>query len=265
MRGVGVIAGRELRSFFLLPVAYVVFTLFALLSGFFFLSKLLDFNLTLVQLQQNQAFDRGAAEQLLLWNLNEGLIAPYLAALLSMLLFLVPGMTMGLLASEKSNGTDELLLTSPLSIWEIVLGKYLAAAVLVALLVGVAGLFPGLLFWFGDPAPELGRTLSGLCGLLLVGLTYAAVGLFASSLTRNQIIAFFLAFVLSFGLFLVELGRGEVQGEVASGVIGYLSMVDHFDHLLLGLVNTSDLGYFVVIIGSFLLLTKAAVESVRWR
>ncbi len=264
MSGITVIAGRELKSFFVMPVAYVVLTLFALLSGFFFLSKLLDFNFTLMQLQNNLAFDPGAADQMLEWNLNDALITPYLASLLSIFLFLVPGITMGSFSSEKTNGTDELLLTSPLSIGSIVLGKYLAVVVLVTLLVGMAALFPGLLFLYGDPAPDLGLVLAGLLGLYLVGLLYAAVGLFASSLTHNQIIAFFLAFALSLGLLLMELAVGD-GARGLGGVVGYLSMVEHFDNLLRGVVDTGDLGYFFVMIGSFLLLSKASVESVRWR
>ena len=98
---------------------------------------------------------------------------------------------MGLFAAEKANGTEELLLTSPFTFWELVIGKYLAAAVFVALLIAILGLFTGIIFLYGEP--EVAKTLSGLLGLLLVGLTYAAVGAFASSVTRNQLIAFFLA------------------------------------------------------------------------
>lgn len=261
MRHLPAIAGRELKSLFVSPVAYVVLSLYAVLAGFFFLVALLQFSEWTVYLQAV-----GAVDQLSQLNLNDTLIWPFLSLMSVVLLFLVPGITMGLFASEKANGTDELLLTSPLTIWEIVLGKYAAAAAFVTLLVAVAGVFPALLFWKGDP--ELGKTASGMIGLLLVGLAYAAVGAFASSLTRNQFIAFALSFVILLLLWMLSV---LVAIQPASGstwifdLLRYLSTEDHFQRLGEGLVDTMDLTYFGVLIGSFVLLAKASVESVRWR
>jgi ABC-2 type transport system permease protein len=265
MKHVSTIAGRELKSLFVSPVAYVVLTLFSVLAGFFFLSSVLQFTEYVIRLQQFQLMD-----QLRELNLNDQVIAPFLGVMSVVLLFVIPGITMGLFAAEKANGTDELLMTSPLTIWEIVLGKYLAAAAFVVILVAMVALFPGLLFIYGDP--ELPKTLAGLGGLLAVGLTYTAIGAFASSLTRNQVIAFVLAFVLLLLLwmlsFLADLGAaGGTLGpaNTLSNLLRYLSSSDHFEQLVKGLVDTTDLVYFAVIIGSFLLLAKAAVESVRWR
>ena len=178
--------------------------------------------------------------------------------------------TMGLFASEKSNHTEELLLTSPVTIWDIVLGKYLAAAAFVAMLVVLVGFFPGLLFIYGDP--EWGVTAAGLLGLLLVSLSYVAIGAFASSITSNQIIAFFVGLVIlvMFLLLSVVAQLGTAQGMFGSaswlsGLLGWLATAEHFQRLSDGLIETRDLAYFAVITGSFLLLTKAAVESVRWR
>jgi ABC-2 type transport system permease protein len=177
---------------------------------------------------------------------------------------------MGLFAAEKSNRTDELLLTSPLTIWDIVLGKYLAAAAFVTLLVLLLGLYPAILLLYGDP--EIAKTLAGLLGLWLMGLAYAAVGAFASSLTQNQIIAFAFSFVLLLVLwmlsFLADLGAAGGGVGSAAGVadfLRWLSTADHFEPFVRGLVDTKDLAYFVVLVGSSLLLTKFAVESVRWR
>ncbi len=265
MRHVGAIASRELRSLFVSPVAYAVLTLFTVLAGFFFLSAVGQFNEYVIRLSQFQMFDR-----LQEMNLNDHLIAPFFDVMSVVLLFLIPGVTMGLFANEKTNGTQELLLTSPLTIWELVIGKYLAATAFVALLVGLVALYPGLLFLYGDPEP--GKTAAGLIGLLGVGLTYAAIGAFASSVTRNQLIAFFLAFVLLLVLwmlsFLVDLGAaGGTAGAAgwAGDALRYLSTSGHFETLVRGLVDTADLVYFAVVIGAFLLLAKAAVESVRWR
>lgn len=264
MRHVFAIASRELQSLFVSPVAYSVMTLFAVLAGFFFLSGVLQFQEYVIRLQAFQM-----TEQLSELNLNDHVIAPFLHVMSVVMLFLIPGITMGLFAAEKSNGTQELLLTSPITIWELVLGKFLAAAAFVALLVALLAVFPALLFLFGDP--EIGKTLAGLGALLLVGLVYAAIGAFASSVTQSQLIAFFLAFVLLLVLwmlgFLADLGAAD--GAMASDTVGnllrWLSTAEHFESMVMGLVETKDLVYFAVLTMGFLVLTKTTVESVRWR
>ena len=211
MKHVPTIASRELRSLFVSPVAYAVLTLFVLLAGFFFLSSLLQFEEYILRMQQFQYFD-----QMKELNLNDHVIAPFIGVMSVVLLFMIPGITMGLFAAEKANHTDELLLTSPLTIWDIVLGKYLAAAAFVTLLVVLVALYPAILLLYGDP--EIKKTLAGLLGLWLVGLAYAGIGAFASSLTRNQIIAFAFSFVLLLVLwmlsFLADLGAGLRAAQV---------------------------------------------------
>jgi len=259
------IAGRELRSYFVSPVAYVVLTLFAVLGGFFFVASVLSFDANVSQAQQFQAL-----EFLRELNLNDHLLMPFYQIMWIVVLFLVPGLTMGLFASEKTNGTQELLMTSPITMWELVLGKYLAAVAMVTLLVLMLGLWTGILFLYGQP--ELLKTLAGLLGLWLIGLSYAAVGCFASSVTRNQLIAFFLALVLLLILWLLSVvadlgaaGGAAGAGSWISDLLRWLSSAGHFEDLMKGLVDTRGLAYFGFMIGSFLLLTKAAVESVRWR
>ncbi|NNL66757.1 MAG: ABC transporter permease subunit, partial [Myxococcales bacterium] len=246
---------------FVSPVAYVVLTLYTLLAGFFFLLGVVSFIETLRQAQAFQAFDYLAQ-----MNLNDALITPFLGSMSVVLIFVIPGITMGLFASEKANGTDELLLTSPLTIWDVVLGKYLAAAVFVLILGLLVGFYPAVLFQYGDP--ELGKTLAGLLGLTLMGLAYAAVGCFASSVTRSQMIAFILAFVIL--LLLLIMGAVAELGAMGGGArlegfLSYLSVGEHFENLSQGLVDTLDVSYFLVVIAVSLLLTKASIESVRWR
>lgn len=264
MKHVGAIAGRELRSLFASPVAYAVLVLFVVLAGFFFLSGILQFQDYVVRMQAFQL-----AQQLEELNLNDHVIAPFIHVMSVVMLFLIPGITMGLFASEKANGTQELLLTSPITIWELVLGKFLAAAAFVALLVLLLAIYPALLFWYGDP--EVGKTLAGLGGLLLIGVTYAAIGSFASAVTQSQLIAFFLAFVLLLVLwmlgFLADLGAagGAVSNESVTGVLRWLSTAEHFESLVMGLADTKDLAYFAALVAVSLIVTRAAVESVRWR
>jgi ABC-2 type transport system permease protein len=147
-----------------------------------------------------------------------------------------------------------------------VLGKFAAGAIFIALLVGIVGLFASVLFIYGDP--EIGKTASGLIGLLLTGWTYVAIGGVASAITRSQIVAFLITLVVLVALLLLpgiaEFGiAGNAPG--VSDTLRYLSVQLHFDPLLNGLVDTADLGYFAAMIGIFLVITKAAVESVRWR
>ena len=260
MRHVANVAGRELRGLFVSPVAYGVLSLFSVLAGLFFIVTLAAFNEWIFRLQQFQAFD-----QLSELNLNEHLIGQFYHSMAVVLLFLVPGITMGLFAAEKTNGTQELLLTSPLTIWDIVLGKFLAAAIFVLLLGAIVGTFPALLFVYGDP--ELLVTLSGLLGVVLVGFTYVAIGAFASSLTRSQMVAFLLTFVvLLILLILPAISDLDVAGTGGAGEgLRWLSTETHLEELVKGLVDTQHLAYFAVMIAGFLVLTKASVESVRWR
>ena len=179
MRHVGHIASRELHSLFVSPVAYVVLALWAVLAGFFFLSAVSSFGLELMRMQQFGAFD-----QLSEMNLNDHLFLPFLGSMWIVLVFAIPAVSMGLLAAEKANGTQELLLTTPLSIWEIVLGKYLAGACFAFLMVAVVGCFAGLLWHrlaglVAVPFSRLSSLVSGngflLGSLLVLGHLYNVV------------------------------------------------------------------------------------------
>lgn len=265
MKHVSPIARRELHAFFVSPVAYVVLTLWSVLSGSFFLSNLLGFAAEYDEAQRLQS-----EAHLAQLNLNDGLIMPFLGAMWIVMLFLLPAVTMGLFANEKSNGTEELLLTSPVTGWDIVLGKFCAGGAFALLMIAIAAFFPGLLFVYGEP--ELGRTAAGLLALLLVALTYVAVGAFASSLTRSQLIAFMLTLVILVVLgmllpFIVDAGiaGGHGASSALADAMGWASTGRHAENLLAGLVDTADLAYFAAAIAGFLVLTKTAVESVRWR
>jgi ABC-2 type transport system permease protein len=261
VKHVPTVAWRELRSLFVSPVAYGVLSLFAVIAGLFFVPSVAAFNNGVRELEQYQMLD-----QLQKINLSDHLVTPFYETMSVIFLIAVPAITMGLFASEKTNGTQELLLTSPLTMWDVVLGKFTAGAGFIAILVAMIGAFPGLLFVYVDP--EVGKTVSGLLGLLLIGWTYVSIGAFASSLTRSQVVSFLITLVLLVGLLLMpalsELGViGGLSGLGAG--LAWMSTGPHFEQLLKGLVDTRDLAYFAVIIGSFLLLTKASVESVRWR
>ena len=252
------IAGRELRSIFATPVAYVMIAVYLVFSGFAFFLALRSF---LAAIQQIQAYQ--LHHMLDQFNLNQGLIEPTLGISSFVFLLLVPLLTMRAFAEERANGTIELLLTSPLSIWQIVLGKYLAVLVVLAMLVGFSALYPLLLFYFGDP--EFLPTLSGLIGLFLYGAAFAALGCFISALTRSQMSAALVTFFVGLILYLIDyFAELSLQG-TSQDVVRYLGLRLHFDNMAKGMVQSEDLIYFAVVVIFFLSLVRAVTESLRWR
>jgi len=178
------------------------------------------------------------------------------------LLFVMPLLTMRLFSEEKKSGTIELLLTYPVTDLAVLFGKFLAAALL--LLVMLAGTLPFvvLLFAIGDPDP--GTLLSGYLGLLLMGAAFMALGIFISSLTENQIIAA----TVSFGsalLFWVLSWSSTLSGEKVGAVLRQLSILEHLESFNKGILALSDLSFFVLFIAFFLFLTLRSLETQRWR
>jgi ABC-2 type transport system permease protein len=169
---------------------------------------------------------------------------------------------MRLLAEEKKSGTDELLYTSPLTVGQIVLGKYFAALVMLALMLGLTALLSIFVFALGNP--ELAPWLTGYLGLFLLGATCLAVGLFFSALTENQIVAAVLTFLTLLLLLVLnwisQLGSGSWQG-----VVGYLSFSQHFEDMTRGILDTKDLVYYVSFSFFGLFLAHSALQSRRWR
>lgn len=257
MRNALTIAGREIRSYFVSPIAYVVLTGYLLLAGWFFFNLLARFNmlLTIYSAQQNP-------EVLQRLNLNEFVIAPLLHNLSVVLVILVPVITMRTLAEEKKTGTYELLLTSPLRISEIVLGKFLGAMLFVGLMVLLTGIYPLILMLYGNP--EIGVVLSGYLGLFLLATSFVAVGILTSSFTENQIIAAVTCLVSLLLLYIISWPADDA-GETIGGLLRYVSLTEHFAQFVKGVIDSKDLVYFASVIGLALFLTHRSVESIRWR
>lgn len=257
MKNALTIAGRELRSFFVSPIAYVVLTGFLLIGGWFFFNLLARFNflLNIYAAMNNPQF---AAQM----NLNDMVVAPLLHNLSVVLVILMPMITMRTFAEEKRLGTYELLMTSPLSIGEIVAGKFLSTLVFLLIMIGLTGIYPLILLLYGNP--EVGMIASGYLGLLLLAVSFAAVGLFTSSLTENQIIAAVSCFAILLLLYIIS-WPAETAGGSFGAVLKYLSLTEHFSEMVKGVIDTKDLVYFFSVIGLSLFLTQRSVESVRWR
>jgi len=252
------IAGKELRSYFVSPIAYVVLTGFLLLGGWFFFNLLSRFQFLL----GIYSAMRNNPEAQLRLNLNDFVIAPLLHNLSVVLVILVPVITMRSFAEEKRSGTYELLMTSPLSITEVVAGKFLGAFVFLLIMIGLTGVYPLILLLFGNP--ELGVIAAGYVGLLLIATAFVSVGLLTSSFTENQIIAAVSCLVLLLLLYVIS-WPAETAGPLLGGVLKYLSLTEHFGEMVKGVIDTKDLVYFFSVILLALFLTQRSVESVRWR
>lgn len=236
MRNTWLFCQKELRAYFNSPVAYIVLTIFLLITGFFFTSSL---------------FLIGQASMRPLFNL-----------LPVVFLFFVPAITMRLLAEEKRSGSIELLVTLPTRDWEIVLGKFLAAWLLIAVAVLLTLVYTLSVAAIGDL--DSGETFAGYLGALLLGGSFAAIGLWGSSLTRNQIVAFLISLAVVAALYLVG-DLLPVLPLTLAPVLQFLSLSYHFDNISRGVIDTRDLIYYASLIFLMLYLAHRALESRKWR
>lgn len=257
MKTIFLIAGKEIRSLFVSPIAYVVLTGFLLLGGWFFFNLLFRFTylLTLYTSFQN-------LQGLQSLNLNEHVIAPLLHNLTIVLVIMIPIITMRTFAEEKKNGTYELLLTSPLTVTQLVLGKFFGSLFFVLVMILLTGIYPAILLLYGNP--ELGILASGYLGLFLLAVVFVSVGLLTSSLTENQIVAAVTCFVILLLLYVLS-WPSETTGATLGNVLKYLSVIEHFSEMVKGIIDTKNLVYFLSLIFLSLFLTHRSVEASRWR
>lgn len=256
MRNLWTIAAKEIRSYFNSPIAYVLMAVFLIINGYLFFSIVSFASRQSVQLLRFQ----GMAPQI---NINELVFRPTFHNMSVVLLLIVPILTMRLISEEKKTRTAELLLTSPLHIIEIVLGKYLGALVVYLAMLGLTLYMPLLLSLYGEL--NWGVVFSGYLGLVLLGAVLLAIGLFGSSLTENQVIAALISFGLLLLIWLLGWAAAVVEGTTVGQVLSYLSVLDHFDDLVKGLVETKTIVYYLSLVALGLFLTHRVVESQRWK
>lgn len=255
MRNAWVICRKELGSYFVSPVAYILLVMFGLIFGFFFWNAIAAFSMEGLQMQmRGQSFPM---------DLNEWVIRPLLQnARLVLGLFFVPLITMRLFAEEKRTGTIELLATSPVRDGEIIFGKWLAALILYACLLAFTAVNFAFLFKYGNP--DWKPLLIGYLGLLLQGGALLAIGTFISTLTKNQIIAG----AVTFGVCLIlwVLGWvGEYESATWATVVSYMSMTSHFESFARGVLDSKDAVFYITTIFLGLFFTARSMESLRWR
>ena len=255
MRNMLAVAQKEFKSYFASPIAYIAIGLWALLYGYFFIAILQYFVRNSLQMGQF-----GMQQQAM--NVNQQLIRPLLQNVTIMILFTLPMVTMRTYSEEKRSGTIELLLTSPLTDFEIVMGKFLGAMALYGVMLLVTMIHIALLFVYGNP--EWKPIVTAYLGVLLLGGCFISLGLFISSLTKNQIVAGMTTFAI-FLLFWIITWVGSFSGPTVDKLTQYLSIIDHLDDFTKGVVDTSHVIYYLSFITFGLFLTVKSVDTERWR
>ena len=245
------IAHKELKGYFSTPIAYVVIGFFALLWGYFYYSILLFFTSQSMRTSTQTALD-----------MNQELIRPLLLNASVIMLFVLPLITMRTYSEEKRSGTIELLLTSPLTDVQIILGKFLGAMSLFASLLLVSLPHVILLFAYGNP--EWKPLATGYLGLLLMGGCFVSVGLLISSLTKNQIVSGMVTFAVFLFLWIIN-WVSSFTGPTTQAILNYLSITEHFDDFTKGVLDTKHLVYYLSVMSFGLFLTARSVDTERWK
>lgn len=231
---------KEFNSFFASPIAYLVIGVFLLINGLFLWFFKDDFNI----------LNAGFAD-----------LNPFFFLAPWVFLFLIPAITMKSFADEFNNGTIELLMTKPISNWQIVLGKFCASLLLV-----IVALIPTLTYIYtvyqlGNPVGniDLGTTIGSYIGLLFLAATYTAIGLFTSTTSKNQIVAFILGLFITFILFY---GFDAIANSLDNNLtIQKLGINEHFKSISRGVIDTRDLIYFISVTVFFLFITKTRLDN----
>ncbi|MBI1734048.1 MAG: ABC transporter permease subunit [Candidatus Rokubacteria bacterium] len=245
---------KEMRLYFTSPIAWVIGSIFLLISGYFFYTMFAYFSMASMQSAMNPAMARDL-------NVTDSVLRPLLTNMTVILLLLMPMVTMRLFAEERRSGTIELLLTYPVRDGAVLLGKFLAALALYGLMLVGTLVYPAIMVYFAGV--DWGPLLTGYLGLVLLGATFLAVGLFASSLTENQIVAS----IVTFGtllLFWVIGWSADYVGGTWGSVLRHLSLIEHFDSFAKGVLDTKDIIYYVNFIVLALFLSLRSLEARRW-
>ena len=237
MRTVQAVAWKEIQIYFSSPTAYIVGMIFLALTGFFFVRDVVV-------------------------PYGEASLSGFFEGATFILTLMAPALTMRLLAEEQKLGTIELLLTSPVRDWEVVVGKYLASMAFLLATLLLTLYYTILLMVFANP--DMGPIYSGYLGLVLYGAAALSLGLLTSTLTSNQIVAAVVAMGLLLALYFVNETSGVVGG-FGSTLVAEIGLKSHFDDFARGVIDTKHIVYYLGFIAFFLFLTTRALESRRWR
>lgn len=257
MRGTFVIFKKELAAYFLSPLFYFISFLMTSLLSIMFAMSLDKFNSTV----SNAMMQFGASTQQ--QNIHYAVFLPHLSLVNLLLIFLVPSLCMRLLAEEKKMHTFDLLLTSPVTSVAIVMGKYLATLVTILGLIAVTMIYPIIASHIA--AFPWAPTIIAALGIFLVSAVYAAMNLFASSLTDNGLIAFVLSIVFNLSIWFIGALNESFDDPTSKKILEHLSINTHLSGLIEGTIRTSGLVFIFSLIFLFCFLTERVIESSRWR
>ena len=255
MRNILTVARRELASYFTSPIAYIFLAIAAIIFGFFFYSIVAVFVSRALQATRFGGMPPAM-------NINEMIFRPLLMNVAVTSLFLTPMLTMRLYSEERKVGTLELLLTSPVSDWDVLLGKFLGALTLYGGLIFLVLIYFGLLFFYGNP--NFKPLLPGVLGLLFFGGSLISLGMLFSTFTSNQIIAGSLTFGLFLLLWVLDWTSVYSTG-VTSQILSYLSVTTHLESFSKGVLDISDCVYYLSLISLGLFLTARSMEVIKGR
>lgn len=244
MKEIYALVKRELKSYFSTPLAYPTIVIFLFFSSLFFIRRI---------------YYHLVAQNL---SITEGIVAPLAMIEVIILTNIIPLITMRLLSEERKSGTAELLLTSPISTLQIVLGKYFASLLVLAILLLLT--FPFSVFLFYKGSPELGPILTGYLGLFLLGGIFLSIGLFTSSLTENQIVAAIICLIFLLLIWAEDSVR-QISSAALSDFLGKISIIEAMRDFSYGIIDTKNLIFFISIIAFFLFLTQRVIDSNKWR
>ena len=249
-----VVAGKDFRTYFTSPIAYIVIAGFLIIMGWMFFFSLSHFNMQNLQFKQ---FGMGKGT-----SITDGIIRPLYGNMNVIFLFLVPFITMRLFAEEKKLQTIQLLMTSPITLTEMIVGKFLSALMLVLTMLLLTLVYPVILFIFGNP--DLGPILTSYLGTFLLSSCYVAMGVFFSAMTENQIVAGALTFAAGLFFWLIN-WASQSAGPVFSDFLDYLSLIQHYNNFSQGIIDTTDVIFYLSFVTVGLFLTHRVLDSYRWR
>jgi ABC-2 type transport system permease protein len=259
MRSFYAIYRKEMGHYFVSPIAYVVIASFVLITAILF-SVDLQYSITQAMRQQMEGMQYGMPAN---YDVPSNVLRGFFGLFSTLVLFLTPMMTMSVFADERKRGTMELLMTSPITETQIVLGKFAASLTLFAIMLAPTLIYVVFLFAHSDPTPPWRLLVGGYAGILLLGGAVLALGSFISSLTENLIIAAVLTFLAILLIWLLNIGQS--LGGWLGATLAYLSLISHYEDFTRGIVDTSSLVYYFSFMALFIFLTVRSVDSMRWR
>ena len=257
MRNIAEIYKRELLFYFTTPVAYVVMVMFTVIFGFLFFRNLTYYSELSYQIMQNPYY----AQRI---NLIAGVFSPIFSTISIIFLMVIPPISMRLFAEEKKSGTIELLFTYPVKDIQIVLGKWLAASTIILCMLILTVPAPFVAFYFASSS-EWGPVLAQYLGMFLMGLSFLSLGILISAFSENQIVALIVSYGVLLGLWLLGLAFDPNSGKLIGKIVGELNIIGHMSSFLKGVINTRDIGYYILFIFISVFLTVRVLESKRWR